>query len=122
MVLLSKTMIFKQKQWFYLIKLMICMQNIVRVPKKPKKTSQGGPKHCEGTKKNKKKISRPHGTQPVTTEEAGFHEAWKIVFLFFWYPHNVLGLLDLFFFVFLVPSQCFACKSLVLFSKTNVFV
>ena len=83
-------------------------------------------KHCEGTKKTKKKqvkeaqntvrvpkkqkkqFSRPHGTQPVTTEEAGFHEAWKIGFFgffgtltvfwasltwffwFFWYPHNVL--------------------------------
>ena len=85
------------------------MQNIVRVPKKPKKTSQGGPKHCEGTQKTKKKqFSRPHETQPVTTEEAGFHEAWKIVFFgffgtltvfwasltwffwFFWYPHSVL--------------------------------
>ena len=54
MVLLSKTMIFKQKHWFYLIKPMICMQNIVRVPKKQKKTSQGGPKHCEGTKKTQK--------------------------------------------------------------------
>ena len=36
-VLLSKTMIFKQKHWFYLIKPMICMQNIVRVPKNQKK-------------------------------------------------------------------------------------
>ena len=52
--------------------------------KKPKKPSQGGPKHCEGTKKNQKnQFSRPHGNQSVTTEEAGFHETWKIGFFSF---------------------------------------
>ena len=81
------------------------MQNIVRVPKKPKKTSQGGPKHCEGTKKTKKQFSRPHGTQPVTTEEAGSHEAWKTDFFSFFGTLSVLGLLDLFFLFFLYPHN-----------------
>ena len=96
------------------------MQNTVRVPKKP---SQGGPKHCEGTKKIKKTIFQA-SWNPASSVVTGW-VPWGLencFFLFFWYPHSVLGLLDLVFLVFLVPSQCFACKSLVLFSKTNVFV
>ena len=70
---------------------MICMQNSVRVPKKPKKTSQGGPKHCEGTKKNKKN-NFPGLMEPslLSGDRLGPMRPGK-----------------LFFFVFLVPSQCF---------------
>ena len=122
MALLSKTMISKQKHWFYLIKQMICMQNIVRVPKKQTKPSQGGPKHCEGTKKSKKKNPGLMGPSLSPLRRLGPMRPGKLCFFVFLYPHNVLGLLDLFFLVLLVPSQCFACKSLVLFNKTNVFV
>ena len=81
------------------------MQNIVRVPKKPKKTSQGGPKHCEGTKKTKKN-NFPGLMEPslLSGDRLGPMRPGKLFFVFFgtltvfwasltwffWYPHNVL--------------------------------